>query len=244
MPAHPAHSVPVRRDTLVSVVATDADLSRFRDEGWYRLPDRVLGRSLGRNVLEEIEYLAIYQTGGITDGLPGSIELFGEVESVESLLRRDLLPGEADHPAANQIYHRIRLSTIHRLPQPITSRNARRVTFIRTTIERLLKATDLGDLIVGSPAEEQLVRELRERDLEVDRKVYMQISDRMVEVDLGLFLEEGQLGLCYEEGREGTGQPETNVWNLLRFSPDAIESDLEECLCQILEMVRRIREES
>ncbi|MCB0710896.1 MAG: hypothetical protein KDD67_01050 [Ignavibacteriae bacterium] len=230
-----------RRDTLIAVVTTDADLQRFRDERWYRLPDRVLGRSLGKSTLTEVEHLAIYQTNNITDGVPGSIELYGKLLQVESMPRRELLPEEPDHPAANQIYHAFRLSEICRLEQPIVSRNPRRVTFIRTRLERLLRASDLSDLIIGSHAEELLVEQLRLHDLKIDRKIYMQIKERVVEVDVSIFAEEQQIGLCY--GDEKTEADAPNVWNILRFSPERIENDLEECLREILNVVSNLRVE-
>ena len=119
----------ILRDCLVAVVKHNADLQRFRDEAWYRIPDRALGRSIGRVALKESNVLALYQTAGVTDGLPGAIELWGEIAGVETLPRREMLPDEPNHPAADQLYHRLRLSGVHRLEQPILSRRARRLAF-------------------------------------------------------------------------------------------------------------------
>ncbi len=245
--SEPAASVaPSGRDTLIAVVTDDADLLRFRDEHWYRLPDRALGRSLGKNVLREVGNLALYQTGGITEGLPGSIEFWGEVAGIDSMSRGELLPEEPDHPAADQLYHRIRLAGVHRLGRPITCRRPRRVTFMRTTFDRLLRAADLGDLIIGSESEERLADALRIRDLEVERKIYMQVKDAVMEVDLGLFVEQGGIGLlCGEEDRS-VDPPSDRLpyaWKILRFSPEKIERNLEECLREILDVVERLRRE-
>ena len=232
------------RDTLVAVVTSNADLAFFRDEGWYRLPDRVLGRLLNRSVLEEITTLALYQTGAVTDGMPSGIELWGEVTRIDSIYRRELFPTEADHPAANQLYHKICVERVEYLEQPILSRHSRRVAFIRTIRERLLRATDLSDLIIGSRAEEELMKELQARNLDVDRKIYMQVRDTVMEVDFGLFAEGHQIGLlCSEDGSEETNlvQEVSTAWNLLRFSPSRIENHLEECLREIMDLVEKVR---
>ena len=230
------------RDTLVAVVTTDHDLARFRDERWYRLPDRVLGRSLARNVFEELTTLAIYQTAGVTEGLPGAVELWGEISAVDSLTRRELLPDEPNHPAASQLYHRICFSEIHRLQRPLTSQSPRRVTFLRTVRERLLIASDLSDLIIGTPAQEELVKELQGIHPRVERKVYMQVSDEVVEVDIGIFAEEYQLGILLEDSSSADQLSHVPpAWNVLRFSPERIEHDFQECLREIMEMMNDLR---
>lgn len=235
---------PLVRDCLVGVVAADADLKRFRDEGWYRVPDRALGRSLGRDVLSELAALAIYQTGGVTDGLPGAIELWGEIAGIESMRRRDLLPDESHHPAADELYHRVTVASAVQLQQPIVSRLPRRITFLRTTRARLLAASDINDLIIGSAAEERLWRAVREEELELDRKVFMQIDGVVMEVDFGLVIGDRGLGiLCRDEERiaESAGPLMPQAWRVIRFSPSRLEKEFEECVREILGAAREAR---
>ncbi len=235
---------PVIRDCLVGVVADDADLHRFRDEKWYRIPDRALGRSLGRDALHELRTLAIYQSGGVTDGLPGSIELWGEIAAIETMRRRELLPEERTHPAADELYHRLRIDAVRRLPQPIVSRLPRRVTFLRTTRERLLQAVDLNDLVIVSAAEDRLWREVREAYPEFSRNVFMQVNGVLMEVDFALMLGERSLGvLCRDDDRiaeaQEKGHPE--AWRIIRFSPSRVEKELEECVREILRAAEEAR---
>ena len=90
---------PSLRNCLVAVVTNDADLLRFTDEHWYRVPARSLGKSLSVDTLNESTTLALYQTGGIESGLPSAIEQWGEMTRLEQMLRREIIPGEPDHPA-------------------------------------------------------------------------------------------------------------------------------------------------
>lgn len=247
MSEHQFDFEPLVRDCLVGVVAGDADLKRFRDEGWYRVPDRSLGRSLGRTALDELCTLAVYQTGGVTDGLPGAIELWGDITAIESLRRRDLLPDEPHHPAAGELYHCVRVGSVRRLRQPIVSRLPRRVTFLRTTRQRLLDATDLNDLIIGSTAEERLWRAVREECPDFNRKVFMQVNGLLVEVDFGLVIGERCLAVLCREGEQvaesASAIQQMDAWRVIRFSPSRVEQELEECVREILLAVEEARKE-
>lgn len=239
-----SHSGVILRDCLVAVVNHDADLRRFRDEAWYRIPERALGRSVGRDALQQSSVLALYQTGDITDGLPSSIELWGEISEVETLPRRKLLPDEPHHPAADQLYHQVRLSYIHQLDEPILSRTPRRLAFLRTTRQHLLAASDINDLIIGSPAEEKLWKEICKQSTDFHRQIFMEVNGTVMEVDIGLILgNQGLAILCRddEEIRENMLTQEAEAWRVIRFSPAAIQSDLENCVRQILRAAEEIR---
>lgn len=248
MSEHRSDFEPLVRDCLVGVVAADADLKRFRDEGWYRVPDRALGRSLSRDALGDLRALALYQTGGVTDGLPGTIELWGEITAIERLCRRDLLPDEPNHPAAAELYHCVRVDSVQHLERPIVSRLPRRITFLRTTRQRLLHAVDLNDLVIGSAAEERLWRAVRETNPNFNRKVFMQVNGVVMEVDFSLVVGDKVLAvLCRDEMwvAEPTDTPQPEAWRVIQFSPERIENDLEECVREIMlaaEEVRRTME--
>ena len=111
-----------QRDCLIGVVNNDTDMQRFRDERWYRIPARAMGRSLSRESLDESRILALYQTSTVHSGLPGTIELWGEIDEVQQLSRRQIVPDEPNHPAADEQYHLIRLRNIERLERPVASR--------------------------------------------------------------------------------------------------------------------------
>ena len=71
------------------------------------------------------------------------------------MTRRDLLPDEADHPRANDYYYRIDIGPLQRLERPVSATTFRRLTFIHTTMDRLLSASDVKDLFrVDDPFEQ------------------------------------------------------------------------------------------
>lgn len=231
------------RDTLVAVVTNDTDLQRFAEEGWYRIPARAVGRTLAADALQQTSTLALYQTGAITAGLPSAIELWGEVAQVLPKLRRELLPNEPDHPAADELYHLVRVAQVRRLERPIVSRRPRRVTFIRTTREKLLAATDLNDLVIGTDAEERLWKSLE--NLEAERKYFMRVSDVMMEVDFALFEQGKTVGIIVapdEPTATAARESATDAWRILRFSPNRLQSDLAGCLQEIMALVRGMKE--
>jgi hypothetical protein len=239
------HTDAIVRDCLVAVVTNDADLHRFARDRWYRVPARAVGHAIGSGALEESRSLALYQTSGVRDGLPGAIELWGDVEEMLTLPRREIIPGEPSHPAAAELYHLLRLSRVDRLPTPIIARRPRRLTFLRTTRDRLLNAVDINDLIVGSPAEERLWRALRARGGEMERRLFMRADDLVMEVDFALFREERALGLLCDDVLRGDCDPAdvVDAWRILRFSPGRLDRDLSGCLEEIAVLLERMREE-
>jgi hypothetical protein len=70
---------------------------------------------------------------------------------------------EPDHPRAKEEYYKIQIGALERLPQPILAGSWRRVTFLYTIGEYLLKAASLKDLVVQSDERQVLWQALRER---------------------------------------------------------------------------------
>jgi len=233
----------VSRDCLVAVVTNDADLRRFTDEHWYRIPARAVGRSITEAAVRQAGLLALYQTSGVRDGLPGAIEFWGEVREMQTLPRHAILPDEAGHPAAGELYHLIRLARVERLDAPIIARRPRRITFLRTTRDRLFHASDINDLVVGTGAEERLWRALRDGDLEVERRFFLRSGDVVMEVDFALFQEERALGLlCGETVPAVNADDVVDAWRILRFSPARLDREFSDCLTEIADYLRRMRE--
>jgi hypothetical protein len=230
------------RDCLIGVVGNDADLERFRSERWYRIPERALGRSLSIDALHETRALALYQTGAITAGLPGAIELYANVTGVERLRRGDLLSQEPDHPAADEMYRVVRIDAPQPLERPIVSRRPRRLAFIRTTREHLLHAEDINDLIIGSPAEERLWRQIR--DLGTERRVCVTIDGVVMDVDFAIFHGSQALGLICRDGHDASAAShpyDVPAWSILRFSPVQLDADLPSCIRRIHDALGRMR---
>lgn len=147
---------------LVVVVNDPADLDRALHAGWYRIP---LARAPARIA---VDHLAFYQTAAFPEGERWLIRWHAPVTDYRIVHRRDLLPAEPNHPRANDRYYRIGLGPPRALPSPVPSRRLRRITFIPTTLTRLLAAQEINDLWVKTDAQERLWRALQQADLDAE----------------------------------------------------------------------------
>jgi hypothetical protein len=140
---------------LVAIMNRPRDLAIARDQHWYRIPvDRVPKRGLHAPIL------AFYQTRAFAEE-KWSINYYASATAWEVVPRIQLLPEEADHPRANELYYKVHLGELRRLAHPIVSRKWRRITFIVTHWERLVKAYEISELLHGTIWEERLWRALR-----------------------------------------------------------------------------------
>ncbi len=124
---------------LVAVVPSQQDWERVRQEHWYRIPLARAPQRIGA------EYLAFYHPDCLRE-TRWSIPAYAPILGYGVAARRELLPQEADHPRADELYYRLALGELIGLTPPIPSLHLRRVTFIRTTLDRLLQAHEINDL--------------------------------------------------------------------------------------------------
>jgi hypothetical protein len=136
---------------LVVIVPTAADWERVCAERWYRIPLKRAPRRIGA------EYLAFYHPKALGERA-WSIAYYAPVQGVEIVTRRELLPAESDHPRAGDLYYRFELGAPQPLQPPIPSHKLRRVTFIMTTLARLLAAREIHDLWLKDSAQQRLGR--------------------------------------------------------------------------------------
>ncbi|MDP2995359.1 MAG: hypothetical protein Q8N46_09605 [Anaerolineales bacterium] len=141
---------------LVCLLPSPRDLEIARLLGWYRIPFRSAPKVVA------VDYLAFYQSGSFGEGA-GRIEWMAPVRGHELTTRAELLRDESDHPRAGEEYFKIQLGPLERLPRPVTADKWKRLTFLYTTGEYLLKAQTLNDLVVQSDERQLLWQSLRER---------------------------------------------------------------------------------
>lgn len=141
---------------LVCLLPTPRDLEIARLLGWYRIPLRTSPKVVA------VDYLAFYQPSAF-GGRGGQIEYVAQVNGHELTTRAELLKDEADHPRAREEYYKIQLGGLEKLPQPIQAEKWKRLTFLYTTGEYLLKAHSLNDLVVNGDERQLLWLSLRER---------------------------------------------------------------------------------
>ncbi len=141
---------------LVCVLPEPRDLEIARLLGWYRIPFRSAPKVVA------VDGLAFYQPGSFGES-GGRIESLTPVRGYELTTRVELLRDEPEHPRAHEEYFKIQLGPLERLEQPVVADVWRRLAFLYTTGEYLLRARTLNDLDVQSDERQLLCRSLRER---------------------------------------------------------------------------------
>lgn len=139
---------------LVAVMNNRRDFKIAREKGWYRIPLKRAPRQVAA------DFLAFYQTAAF-DEAKWTVSYVAPVRRYHVVRRRDLLPNEADHPRADDLYYKVEIGALERLPAPVPSQKLRRITFIATTLERLLTAEEIKDLWMGGVSEEELWAEFQ-----------------------------------------------------------------------------------
>jgi hypothetical protein len=134
--AHPGSGERV----LVAVMNNPRDLDIARSQGWYRIPIDRAPKQVGA------DYLAFYFTNAFPSNLRHQVVFYAPIRAYRLATRIDLLPQEADHPRAGDRYFKLEIGPLQRLENPILSQKLRRVTFIPTTLARLLAAREINDL--------------------------------------------------------------------------------------------------
>ena len=231
MPADYPDAEARRRTVLVVVVNNPADFRRVASEGWYRIPQRSAPRRIGA------DYLAFYQTGAFKGQEEAqTVTYYASTRRYQLVTRRELLPAEADHPRAGDYYFRIDLGPLQRLTRPIPAVSLRRITFIPTTLDRLLSAPDVRDLFYHEDPFDKLLRTLRANRLRL-------MKNRLVDdwpVDITLRARGGYLGIrCSNDpetraqAREHKPIPAPARWEILWLPADALERNLYACLRRI-----------
>jgi hypothetical protein len=141
---------------LVCVLPQPRDLEIVRLLGWYRIPLRTAPKVVA------VDQLAFYQSGSFGQS-GGRIDFIAPVKGHELTTRSELLKDEADHPRANEEYFKIQLGGLEKLSHSIVADKWKRLTFLYTTGEYMLKANNLNDLVVSSNERSVLWRSLYER---------------------------------------------------------------------------------
>ena len=135
---------------LVAVINSPRDLGLAREKGWYRIPLKRAPRQVGADVL------AFYQTAAFEPQERWAVNYYAKIHRYRIVTRTELLPDEADHPRAGDRYFKVEIGPMQRLSRSVPSRRLRRITFIPTTLDKLLGAGEINDLWMGDSLQERL----------------------------------------------------------------------------------------
>jgi hypothetical protein len=141
---------------LIAILNNRRDFEVIRLLGWYRIPLRFAPK------IVDVDVIAFYQTARFKEE-KWSIRFAARVQGVELVKRVDLFREEEDHPRAQEEYYKLQLGPLETLPRIIRAHSWKRLTFVYTTGERLLRAAEIGDLAISAGDRESVWRALRDR---------------------------------------------------------------------------------
>lgn len=218
---------------LVAVMNSQRDFEIARTQGWYRIPVATAPAQIAA------EYLAFYFTKAFASE-KWSVRYYAPVRRFRIVTRQELLPREADHPRADSQYYKIEIGPLQSLAQPIPSRRLRRITFILTTLERLLHAQEINDLWETDLLKERLWVELQRQGIEAEREYLVQEGRMAYILDFAVLCRQGDLGIECESRFSPASVAESSGfrsyffngkgWEILRFTASELEDDLEACV--------------
>jgi len=228
---------------LVAVMNNLRDFEIARDQGWYRIPLERTPSRVGA------DYLALYQTRAFGQER-WAINYYAPIRRFRIVSRQALLPEESDHPRANDLYYKIEVGPLQRLRHSIPSHRLRRVTFIPTTLERLLRADEINDLWWASDATEKLWQAFKENGITAERYYLLKEENEAHQIDFALFCKEGRIAVLLEAEtplenihtmREQPRIDDYDLtgsgWTVLRFTGDELSKSLSACIVAILTAV-------
>lgn len=186
---------PADSPALVAVINDPADLARAQREGWYRIPLLHAPPRIGA------DFLAFYLTAAFPPAERWAVRWVAPVQGYRMTTRRELIPEQADHPRAGERYYRVDIGRLWPLPHPIPSRRLRRVTFIRTTIGRLLEAEEINDLWVQTTARERLWEAIKQAGIaDAVEREYPLLDDSPHVADFAAFAEDERIAVIVADG--------------------------------------------
>jgi hypothetical protein len=125
---------------LVGAITRKKDLKLLQEQRWYRIPQSQMPRGI------LADYIAFFLNTRIAPDGAAGIHYFARRAGVELAYRRDLLPDEATHDRAGEVYYKVSLLDLQDRQPPIRNTDNRRFAFVLTTWDRFLRASDIKDL--------------------------------------------------------------------------------------------------
>jgi hypothetical protein len=154
---------------LVVLVNNLVDWRHIVENRWYRIPVKHAPKPVAA------AYLAFYQSRLFGDDA-FQIRFIAPVLRYQRLPRKVILPDQAEHPNASELYYRIEIGPLEALERPVPSRRLRRITFIPTTLRRLREADEINDLWLGDDVEEIVWSLFRDAGIKAERR--LEIGER------------------------------------------------------------------
>jgi catechol 2,3-dioxygenase-like lactoylglutathione lyase family enzyme len=173
---------------LVGVMPDPRDLEIAREQHWYRIPARHAPSGI------HAEYVAFYFTRKFGPDLRWAIHFYARRTGHELVRRIDLLPDEINHPRAREVYYKLQLGPLKQKDPPIISLRWRRITFIQTTWDRFVAATEINDLFRSDDTfVDRVYYALKSRGIQPEREVEVWQGKARYVADLAIPCRKGML---------------------------------------------------
>ncbi|PKM99403.1 MAG: hypothetical protein CVU78_06515 [Elusimicrobia bacterium HGW-Elusimicrobia-2] len=151
-----------RPDVLVCVLKTKRDKEILLEEKWYRIP-------LEHAPRRKPKFLAFYQPAVFKDS-GEKIELYGHIKYWRLKKRKEILPGEKNHPRADKLYLQFFLGRISKLRKPVLNSGRVRISFGFTSLPKLRRAGNIRGLFDIPPMDNILAAMLTKNKIPFKRE--------------------------------------------------------------------------
>jgi very-short-patch-repair endonuclease len=225
---------------LVALMNNKADFLTAQNKGWYRIPTKQAPKNLRDGI---VNYISFYHTK-IFGQDKYTIRYYAKVNNIEIVSRKELFPDEPYNPKkAHKEYYKINFGTLQELEKPIPSHRGRRILFIPTTFQKVMRATELNHLFNESPLEEILWEKFLEHKISTERQFLLQTDEKNWILDFAIFCKNGQINVecdgnefhtkydhvIYDKFRNNEIESVAG-WSVLRFPTVRLEEDMEHCI--------------
>ncbi|MCX8015367.1 MAG: DUF559 domain-containing protein [candidate division WOR-3 bacterium] len=231
---------------LVAIIQSKRDWQILNKEHWYRIPVKTAPK-----VLNKAKFIAFYQTK-IFDDEKYSINYYAKILKIEIVKRIELLPKESTHIRAYDDYYKVIIGNLMKLPKPIPSLRWRRITFIPTTLKKLLDATEINDLWSTSVIEEKMYKHLKKEEIDAERQYFVTDTEKPYCLDFAIFCKSGKINVeCDGEkyhsskqnvirDRKRNNDLTSKGWLILRYSGREINYNIKNCIKQIKQAIKML----
>ncbi len=228
---------------LVGVLKNKRDLEVLLKEKWYRIPVKYAP-------IRQFAYLAFYQPAHF--GREGKrIQYYARVAKRQEFLRSVLLPEELEHPRAREMYLRVRVGGIKKLPRPIRNNTPRRVSFGFVTLNRLMAAKNILQLYDIPPTEEIIRNSLRRCGLKAQAQYCVSAGGKRYRLDFAIFCRRGRIAVECDNKKAHSGSLQKQKdkardkhlrrhgWEVIRLGEVDIMSNPQDCISNIRQRVKK-----
>ncbi len=235
------------KNILIAYLPSRKDLLIAQNKNWYRIPVK---SKRTPNIVKNksVELIAFYQPKIFREDAH-LVRYYGQVKSVNIVKRRNLIRNEPLNAKSDDLYYKIQIEKLLRLPVSIRSLRKRRILFITTTLDRFRNATEINDLFYESPLEEKFWYEFKRIGLNAERQYHETIGKNNFFLDFALFCRNRKLAVecdgdkyhtekeLVQKDKRRDNALESRGWNVLRYTTDDIEYHFEESISQIRDTV-------